>query len=154
MPQIQTEIEIKASASLVWAILTDFGAYRRWNPFIRSVVGQPRKGAAIEVTLQPRGEEAMTLRPTLVRVREQRELHWAERSTVPGLFAAEHRFTIEPLPKGGVRFHQTHEYRGFLASLMRRSPRPEILASNAMNAALKSRAERAESRLPSHQPLS
>jgi hypothetical protein len=148
MHEIRTNIEIKASAGLVWAILTDFSTYKRWNPFIRSVVGQPHTGNSIQVTLQPQGEAATTFRPTLTHVREPRELRWFERWTLPGLYSAEHRFSIESLPDGGVRFDQTQRCRGMLAPFLRkRLQRTSTPAFNAMNAALKARAERAESNL-------
>ena len=37
--EIVTEIDIHASAPQVWAALTDFSAYRKWNPVIVSVDG-------------------------------------------------------------------------------------------------------------------
>jgi uncharacterized protein YndB with AHSA1/START domain len=37
MKELHSEIEIDASAERVWAILTDFASYPRWNPFIRSI---------------------------------------------------------------------------------------------------------------------
>jgi len=148
MHEIRTNIEIKASAGLVWAILTDFSTYKRWNPFIRSVVGQAQTGNSIQVTLQPQGEAATTFRPTLTHVREPRELRWFERWTLPWFYSAEHRFSIESLPNGRVRFDQTQRYSGVLVPFLRkRLQRTSTPAFHAMNAALKARAERAESHL-------
>jgi len=148
MHEIRTNIEIKASAGLVWAILTDFSTYKRWNPFIRAVVGQPQTGNSIQVTLQPQGEAATTFRPTLTHVREPRELRWFERWPVPGFYSAEHRFSIESLPEGGVRFGQTQRCSGMLVPFLRRRlQRTSTPAFHAMNAALKVRAERVESQL-------
>ena len=49
-PGLRPEIDIAASASLVWGILTDFGSYRRWNPYMRAVSGQSQVGNSIEIT--------------------------------------------------------------------------------------------------------
>jgi uncharacterized protein YndB with AHSA1/START domain len=37
--QLKAEIEIQAPAERVWAVLTDFGAYHEWNPFIYQAAG-------------------------------------------------------------------------------------------------------------------
>jgi hypothetical protein len=48
MKEINTEIEINASAEKVWQLLTDFAAYPQWNPFIRSVNGKPEEGDKVK----------------------------------------------------------------------------------------------------------
>ena len=37
--EIKTEIVIHATPEKIWKILTDFGNYPQWNPFIVSVTG-------------------------------------------------------------------------------------------------------------------
>ena len=144
MQQVQTHIDIEAPASLVWAILADFGRYQRWNPLIRGVLGHLRTGAQIEVKLRsPRGEE-LSVRAMVVHVREERELRWRERWTLPGLFSSERRFRVEPLPRGGVRFHHGEQVEGIMVPLLTRRRRLRVqLGFDAMNTALKRRAERA-----------
>ena len=144
MWDVQTYIDIEAPASLVWAILSDFGAYRRWNPLIRSILGPPTSGAPIEVRLaSPAGDKA-TFRSKIVRMREPRELYWLERWAVPGLFTSEHHFRIELRPEGGVRFHHREQVRGMMVPLLvRRGRLRGRRGFDAMNTALKRRAERA-----------
>jgi len=144
MKEVKTHIDIEAPAALVWAILADFGTYRRWNPLIRGVFGRPSSGSEIEVRLgSPVGDDIST-RSTIVRVHEPRELRWRERWTLPGLFSSERRFRIEPLAAGGVRFHHGEQVRGIMVPLLaqRRRLRGES-GFDAMNTALKTRAERA-----------
>ena len=144
MQQVETHIDIGAPASLVWAILTDFRRYQRWNPLIRGVLGHLRTGAQIEVKLRsPRGEE-LSVRATVVHVREERELRWRESWTPPGLFSSERRFRVEHLPRGGVRFHHGEQAHGIMVPLLagRRRLRGQS-GLDAMNTALKQRAERA-----------
>lgn len=48
MKEINTEIEINASAEKVWQLLTDFAAYPHWNPFMRSIKGKPEEGDEVK----------------------------------------------------------------------------------------------------------
>lgn len=144
MQEVQSHIDIEAPASLVWAILADFGSYRRWNPLIRGVLGHTAAGAEIEIRLRSTAGQDVSIRSTVVRVREPRELRWLERWTMPGLFSSEHRFQIETLPDGGVRFHHGERVRGFMVPLLNRRRRLRGQPGfDAMNTALKQRAERA-----------
>jgi hypothetical protein len=145
MLEVRTYIDIGASASLVWGILTDFGSYRRWNPFIRAILGEAQVGNSIEITQDQAAFGGTTFRATLTHVREPRELRWFGRWAVPGLYSAEHRFAIESLPSGGVRLHNAEQYRGVVVPTVQRRLQQIIEpAFNAMNVALKRRAERAE----------
>jgi hypothetical protein len=149
MLEIRTHIDIGASASLVWGILTDFGSYRRWNPFIRSIVGQAQAGTSIQVTQNPAIIGAASLRSRLTHVREPRELRWLGHWALPGIYSAERRFRIESLPRGGVRFHQNESYRGIsIHFIQRRLQQVSESAFGEMNLALKRRAERAEGPAP------
>jgi hypothetical protein len=145
MLEIRTHIDIAASASLVWGILIDFGSYRRWNPLIRSIVGQALVGNSIQVTQDVGIVGVATLCSDLTLVRELRELRWLGRWTIPGIHSAERRFGIESLPRGGVRFHHSERYRGIVVQFRRRLLQQVVEpAFGAMNVALKRRAERAE----------
>ena len=49
MRELHTEIEIAAPPERVWAVLTDFGSYPEWNPFIRQISGHPAVGSHLDV---------------------------------------------------------------------------------------------------------
>jgi hypothetical protein len=49
MLEIETEIEIFASAQRVWSVLLDFPAYSKWNPFVRVIGGLAKKGDRLTV---------------------------------------------------------------------------------------------------------
>ncbi|HWC70427.1 MAG TPA: SRPBCC family protein [Actinomycetota bacterium] len=53
MRELRTEIEIDAPPEQVWQVLTDFGAYPDWNPFIRSIEGEPQVGSRLNVRIDP-----------------------------------------------------------------------------------------------------
>jgi hypothetical protein len=144
MQEVQTFIDINAPAGLVWAILADFRTYARWNPFIRGVAGRSASGARIELRLKTPAGDDVRVKSQVVRSNEPRELRWLERWLLPGLFSSEHRFRIESLPGGGVRFHHAEQVRGLMVPLLRQR---HLLRGrrgfDAMNVALKQRAERA-----------
>lgn len=142
MQLIRSSVDIDASAAMVWAILTDFASYKRWNPFIRAIAGAPGTGSRLTLTLQCQGCQPLSTGCTLTFVREPRELRWRRKRIAAVLYATEHRFRIEPLPAGGVRFHQSEQIEGLLASLLGRGKlRATEQDFHAMNYALKARAE-------------
>ena len=148
MLQLHSSIDIDASAPLVWAVLTDFASYKRWNPFIRGILGKPSNGNRLRLTLQRHGQPEHSTTSTLTYLREPHELRWRQARAMPFLFATEHRFRLESLPAGGVRFQLTEQVEGLFASLLgRRSQRATEESFHLMNHALKARAERLGARL-------
>lgn len=140
--RLESEIDIAAPAERVWAILTDFPAYPDWNPFVRAIRGKPERGASLVVRLQPSGAKGMTFRPTLLAAVRNQELRWLGHLLVPGLFDGEHRFTIEPIAGGKVRFRQDELFRGMLVPFFKRAlDRDTKRGFEEMNRALKARAE-------------
>jgi hypothetical protein len=144
MKQLHTEIEIDASAKRVWELLTDFASYPEWNPFIRSIGGQPAPGERLRARLEPPGGLAMTFKPKVLTAEPNRELRWLGHLLVPGLFDGEHSFTIQPLEDDRVRFVQREAFRGLLVPLFARSLESKTRRGfEEMNRALKGRAEAA-----------
>jgi hypothetical protein len=142
--ELITSIDIDAPAPDVWQILVDLGAYATWNPFITSAEGLVQAGSRLTLRMQPVGGSAVTLRPTLVEVLEPERLRWRGRLGVPGLFDANHLFTVEPRGTAASRLVQQEHFRGLLVPFFRGSlDRGTLPAFHAMNAALKERAERA-----------
>ena len=140
--QLQAETDIAATAERVWSILTNFSAYPDWNPFIRFIHGAPEEGAPLEVRIQPSGAKGMTFRPTVLTVIRAQELRWLGRFLVRGLFDGEHRFAIQPIANGKVRFRQSELFSGILVPMFRASlDRDTKRGFEEMNQALKLRAE-------------
>jgi hypothetical protein len=140
---LHTEIEIDASPERVWSILTAFGDYAAWNPFIRSVEGELTEGARLRVRLQPPGSKGITLSPRVQAVRAMRELRWRGRVLLPGIFTGEHRFLLEPRG-GGTRFVQSEQFSGVLVPLLKKQLDGATREGfHQMNTALRLRAEMA-----------
>ena len=139
---IETTIDIMAPPERVWEILTDFPAYPSWNPFIVSAYGEPTVGAWLEVHIQPKGKRALMFRPTVLVAEPDRELRWRGRMLLPGLFDGEHFFRIEDR-SGTVHFVHGETFSGLLVGLVRGTLNATRSGFEAMNTALKERAERA-----------
>jgi hypothetical protein len=141
--ELDTEIEIAASPARVWRELTDFASWGAWNPLLPAASGQLREGEQIRITLQA-GKRAIRIKPRLLRVVPERELAWRGSLPVPGLFTGEHSFEIEALGDQRVRFRHREQFSGLLVPLMARMLDGQTRRGfEAMNAALKARAERA-----------
>ncbi len=144
MHRLHTEIDIVATAEQVWATLADFASYPQWNPFVRSVVGAPQRGARLQVAIQPSGGRVMRFSPVVLAAEAGRELRWQGRFLFRGLLDGEHSFVIEPLADGKVRFKHGEQFSGILVGLFRASlDRDTKRGFEEMNRALKQRAEEA-----------
>ena len=141
--KIHTEIEIQASDSRVWNLLTDFASFPQWNLFIRQISGSLSEGAQLTIYFQPPGTNIMTFRPTILTVEPNRKLRWLGHFLILGLFDAEHSFIIEPLASDRVRFIQQESFHGLLVPLLARRLNIDVRQGfEAMNQTLKTKAER------------
>jgi hypothetical protein len=140
LKELRAEIQINASSSRVWGILTDFENYEQWNPFIHRIVGQPRAGSRIKIHLQTPGGKNRQYEPIVTKVDQGHELRWIGRSM---LLTGEHIFVIEEKQTDNVLFIQREIFDGLLTTFFGRSTHEDIEAGfNEMNKALKDRAER------------
>ena len=136
--RVTSTIDIAASPTRVWQVLTDIPAYPSWNPTITALVGKLEPGATVE-NVEGTGEDRMVFWPRVLIVAPGRELAWRGRLWgVPLLFVATHDFRLEPIV-GGTRFVQSERFRGVL--LWWFDVRTLLPGFAAMNAALARRAQ-------------
>jgi hypothetical protein len=140
---ISHTIEIDAPPEAVWRQLADTGAYADWNPFVRRIDGRLEESARLRVEIEPPGGRRMTFKPTVLAARPGRELRWLGRLLLPGLFDGEHSFSLEPLPEGRSRLTQAERFSGLLVRPFGGSLEKTERGFEAMNRALKARAEAA-----------
>lgn len=146
--ELRTDTEIAAQPEQIWAALTDFAAYPRWNPFIRYVRGVAEEGRSLEVVVRGRGSVRTAFRARVLVADRPHELRWRGHLCVPGALTSEHRFLIEPLPDGGSRFQQNGRFSGLLTPIFRSTIDREIQRGlREMNAALKGLVERGSENL-------
>jgi hypothetical protein len=142
--KLVSQIDIDATAERVWQVLTDFAAYPQWNPFIVNAVGDAEVGSTLTLRMQPVGSRPVTLKPTVLEVNAGHRLRWLGRVAIPGIFDAEHVFTIDARDGAGVTVSQVERFTGLLVPFLARSlDRHTLPAFLKMNEALKARAERA-----------
>jgi len=142
MKEVHSEIEIQASETRVWQLLTDFASFPQWNPFIRWAQGEAKVGTRLEVHIQPSGARGMTFKPTVLKSEPNQELRWLGHLLIPGLFDGEHIFIIETLGANLVRFIQREVFTGLLVPLLTRGLDTDTRRGfEEMNHALKAKAE-------------
>ena len=141
MKVISSSIEIAAPPERVWLVLTDFAAYAQWNPFIQSLSGTLAVGERLSVRINPPSGKAMTFKPTVLMVEDNRKLRWMGRLLLPGIFDGEHHFELAPTTSGSS-FKQEERFTGILVRIMGASTFEQTQRGFVeMNKALKQRAE-------------
>ena len=139
--ELHTEIDIDAAPEVVWQVLTDLDKYGEWNPFITSSVGSPEVGERLVNRMEAPGGSPMTFKPEVTVVEHGKTFEWLGRLGLPGLFDGRHRFDVRSSPRG-VKLIQSETFDGVLVRFMRKSLDTTTKAGfEAMNAALKERAE-------------
>lgn len=142
MREIATQIEIASPAAKVWSILTDFGRFGQWNPFVRQIEGDLKEGAGLRVCLQLPGRKEMNFTPRITKLTKEREFSWLGHLWIPGLFDGEHIFELEPIDNNSTRFIQRERFRGILVPLVWSSLEKRTREGfEGMNLALKKQAE-------------
>jgi hypothetical protein len=142
MKTIQAVTEIAAPVETVWAELAAVSKYAEWNPFITALEGALVAGGRLEVRIVPPGGRPMTFRPTVIEVEQGRRLAWLGRLLLPGVFDGRHSFQLEDLGQGRTRLTQAEEFSGFFVPLAGRALERTRVGFEAMNEALRLRAER------------
>ena len=143
MKIIRVVTDIAAPVQTVWAELSAVAKYAEWNPFITTLQGELVEGGRLKVRIVPTGGRAMTFRPTITVVEEGKRLEWLGRLVLPGVFDGRHSFLLEDLGGGVTRLTQAEEFSGLLVPLTGTILERTHAGFEAMNEALRLRAERA-----------
>ena len=140
--EIITEIEINASPSRVWQVLTDFEKYPTWNPFIKKISGVVARNEKLEVHMPDPQGGTMAFTPTVLVAERDRELRWLGRSE-GDVFNGEHRFLIELIQNNNeVHFTQSEKFTGSMVESLEGWLDTAVKQNfEDMNRALKQRAE-------------
>jgi hypothetical protein len=141
MKELVTEIDIEATPSRVWQVLTDFEKHSDWNPFMTKVSGKAVKGERVDVTLPNPQGGTMVISPTILAVDNERELRWLGRAE-GNTFNGEHSFIIRPTSQRSVHFVQSEKFTGSMVPMLEGWLDTAVRKHfEEMNRALKDRAE-------------
>jgi hypothetical protein len=136
--EIQTEVEIAAPPSVVWAVLTDFSGFRDWNPMVTSADGSAAEGSYATLNYRSHVGLPLRFRVRITRSQTNRELRWVgSRLGISG----EHYFQLNG-DDGDTHFVHGEVFRGLLAKSIGFLFREQIPVFESFNQALKEVAER------------
>jgi hypothetical protein len=148
MTEISATVQIDASPRQVWATLADLASYPHWNPLYREASGQLATGSTVMLkAVRPGTARAMTVKVKVLAAEPRAELRWVSR--LPGIITGEHSFILTPAD-GGTRLVQTENYRGLLARMSAKSISRTTASFEALNQAIKQRAEHDQPATPEH----
>jgi hypothetical protein len=111
---ITSHLTVNARAEDVWAVLTDLASYSTWNPFITNAAGHVAVAERLDLTLQPPGGQAMSIRPWVTAVEEHHYLEWLGRLAMPGVFDGRHSFKLTPMGISRTLVQQSETFTGAL----------------------------------------
>lgn len=139
MKAMSATIDINAPPAEVWAILTDLASYREWNPLFVEASGNVAVGQRITLrSKHPANGRLMTVKPKITVAQPAAELRWT--SSLPGLISGEHSFTLTAAGSG-TRVVQSETFKGLLTGLSGKTFSNAETSFQALNQALKERAE-------------
>ena len=140
MKELKTEIILNASPEKVWNVLTNFEAYKNWNPFIVSSSGQLKKGAQLTNTMMHGGKKNV-FKPVITKVNPNKEFEWLGTGFV-GMFKGRHYFILEDLGNGQCKLIHGEKFSGLLSGPIMKMIGEETLQNfQKMNQALQSQVE-------------
>lgn len=132
-------IDIDAPPAEVWAVLTDLSSYHEWNPLFVKAEGCVAEGQRIRLRSKHAANgRLMTVKPKITAAQPGTELRWA--SVLPGIISGEHAFTLTPTGSG-TRLVQSETFKGLLSSFPGKTFANAEASFQALNEALKKRAE-------------
>ena len=133
---LQAAIDVRASASRVWDILSQLDRYHEWNPFVIEASGELRRGEHLDLLLAPPDLPDYKLRSKVL------EAEVVGRICIQCDRTTDHSIVLEPTPSG-VHVVQVQRHQADAAEVLRSPIRSRVqLGLDMMNAALKARAER------------
>ena len=141
MKEVYSEIQIKASASVVWGILTDFEKFGEWNPFITEISGKLKEGSELRVFMEPPNSKGMEFKPTLKKVETEKKIQWLGKIWIPKLFDGEHRWIINQIEDNTVLFIQKERFTGIFIPFFTKLLKNTKSGFEMMNQNLKQRSE-------------
>jgi len=141
MKSLHAAIDIDAPAERVWQVVSDFGKYADWNPFIVRAAGEPRVGERLDITIAAPGMKPVSFRPRVLDVEPGRLIRWKGEFKLPGLFDGRHALIVDALDGGRSRFTTHEDVTGILLPFVGKVMTASQQGFELMAQAVKQRAE-------------
>lgn len=109
---IETEIWISAAPEHIWSILTGFGAYAAWNPYMIKVEGKPVEGTKLRVHTCDLASGRHFDHSIDVQAAEPYLMHWVGGSADRAAFCGNHLFELVPMSSGETLFLHREYFTG------------------------------------------
>jgi len=123
-------------------ILTDFGSYKKWNPFIQDIQGKPHLNERLIVTIKPPEKKKMVFKPKIISINEKTEFSWIGNLFVPGIFDGQHCFLLKKLSDNKTQLTHSECFSGILKKpIFKLIKESTHLGFEQMNQALRRRCE-------------
>jgi len=142
MKNIQTEILINTDITKVWDVLMNFDKYPKWNPFITSIIGEPKLGSRLTVSIKPPGGNGMTFKPNILTLEANKEFRWKGKLGINGIFDGEHYFILEFQENDITKFIQGEKFSGLLVPFVGKMLDKTQKGFQLMNESIKKECER------------
>lgn len=141
--RVEHRIGIQAPAEVIWEVVHDIGRWEEWNPTYPKAAGVIRIGETLDLTLALPGEPPQQITPKVLDWVPNEQLHW-RLTLMGGLIKTLRYIEISPVSETGCIVDNGELFGGLMGrSLGRRVGRTVRRGFEAMNEALKARAEAA-----------
>jgi hypothetical protein len=110
------EVNIRASGSDVWSLLTDAKGFPRWNSTVTAIEGQIREGERLRVSVPG---SARTFTPTVSGVVPNERMTWT--GGFAPMFKGVRTFALKPRNDGSTDFVMEERFSGLMLPLIKGS---------------------------------
>jgi len=141
MKSLHATVDIDAPAERVWQVVSDFGRYPDWNPFIVRAAGELRVGERLDITIAAPGMKPVSFRPRVLDVEPGRLVRWKGEFKLAGLFDGRHALIVDPLDGGRSCFTTHEDVTGILLPFVGKVMTASQQGFELMARAVKERAE-------------
>jgi hypothetical protein len=139
--ELRSEVEIAAPLHMVWDVVTNFRAYREWNPLIVEAEGDLAEGAIVSTTVSKPDKSEQKIRRRILKLEPQTELRWTATQLVRALAHDEQFFKFVAVDNNRVRLLIGENVSGIFAPRTPSELSRLSQALNLLNQAIKRRAQ-------------
>ena len=141
MFEINHEIEIKAPASAVWAVITDFDSYPQWNPFVVAAKSSLKPGDPIDMKVKLLGPVQRQVE-IILDVRQGKGFSYCMKPFPLGALSSRRSHEIIELGDGRCQYKSHFHLEGWMMPLIRGMMRGALERGfGGMSVAIRERAQ-------------